>query len=233
MNPSRRSKIIDMNSIITRALLSLLITLGGVALFYLLNRTKPKKPLFQFDATEWQAKRAERKARLESRSILTRAETEELRIIQSVDDHDEAIRNGYRMDIISVTSPKIKEKQQKRHEELVKRNPLFKNAPPAPPFLYRSPNVQRIELESRSRAAADVGTAFVFYNTGSNYDSDVQASYVMVRTPERWTAFDVIYQRDEDLLSIIQQHCNATTLIQPPKGPIVERVWKPISKTWA
>ena len=224
-----------MNHIITRALLSLLIALGGVALFYLLNRTKPKKPLFQFDATEWQAKRAERKARLESRSILTRAETEELRIIQSIDDHDEAIRNGYRMEIISITSPKIKEKQQARHEEFVKRNPMFKDAPLAPPFLYRSPNVQRIELEARARAAADLGTAFVFYNTGSNYDSDIYATYIMVRTdtPERWTAFDITYTTDEDLLSIIRQHYNATTLIMAPQGPIVERVWKPISKTWA
>jgi len=135
LNPSRRSKIIAMNPI-TRALLSLLLLLGGAALFYLLNRSKPKRLLFQ----------AERKARLEARSILTRAETEELRIIQSINEHDEVIQNGYRMDIISITTPKIKEKQQARHVEFVKKNPMFKDAPSAPPFLYRSPSVHRVEL---------------------------------------------------------------------------------------
>jgi hypothetical protein len=124
LNPSRRSKIIAMNPI-TRALLSLLLLLGGAALFYLLNRSKPKRLLFQ----------AERKARLEARSILTRAETEELRIIQSINEHDEVIQNGYRMDIISITTPKIKEKQQARHVEFVKKNPMFKDAPPAPPLV--------------------------------------------------------------------------------------------------
>lgn len=245
-----------MNSIITRILLSLVAVFCVRAILYLLHRAsnsktnvakfntmskeEQKKKLEQFyanlnaSAAEYQAKRAERKVNLESRSVLTRSEREELRIIQSTDEHDEAIKNGYHIDIVSITSQKIKEKQQARHEELVKKNPIFKNAPPAPPFLYRTPNVNRIELEARSRAAANVGTAFVFYKADYNYGSEVKVSYVMVRAdiPERWVAFDVMYQHDEDLLSIIQQHYHALELIMPPEGSIVEKVWKPVSKKW-
>ena len=215
---------------IIRLLISFALVLLGAVFFYVVRRTNSTNLM----TTEWRVNRAERKARLEARSILTRAETEELRIIQSIDQHEETIANGYRPNIMSVTSPTIKDKQLARHAEFVKNNPMFKDSPPAPLFLYRSPNVHRVELEARSRAAADVGTAFVFYNTGSNYDSDVQATYIMVRTdtPERWTVLDIIHAPGEDLLSIAQSYCHATTLIHPPKGLIVGRVWKPFSKTW-
>ena len=137
-------------------------------------------------------------------------------------------------EMVAIASPLIQEEREKYRAEIEKQ---YGFCPPGPPLtLSRMPNMMRWELTARAAAAAETGSLFC-YLTYLNFPDETQAtSYVILRSdqPNRWKHFEITHRTTEDLSSIVQKYidgpCSDPILL--PQGPIVEYVWRPISKKW-
>lgn len=159
---------------------------------------------------------------------------EELLILRKQEIHRQILIAQPIPEMIAIASPIIQEEREKYRATIEKQ---YGFCPPGPPLtLSRTPNMMRWELMARAAAAAETGSLFC-YLTYLNFPDETQAtSYVIVRVdqPNRWKHFEITHRTTEDLSSIVQKYIDGPCgdLILPPKGPIVEFVWKPISKKW-
>ena len=230
-----------------RLLLTIILTVGGGLIFLLLRHRmdvfqhlhmKPKNEFLVITEEARQAyqkKRTARRSDLESRTR-TEEEEEELLIMCGEDAHDNALNQHLVPEMISIVSPLMKAKDDEYHASMVKK--LGENCPRmSAPCLTRTPNVRRWELSARPFAAAEIGALFCYLTVTNVFDDTQAVSYLLLRAdvPERWKHFEMTHGVEEDLTSVLSTHTGNTygELIMPPSGPIVEFVWKPISKVWA
>jgi hypothetical protein len=192
------------------------------------------------DHEAYQKKRAARRAALELRHNRTAEEEEELLIMYGQEAHDQALKMNIRPEIIDILSPMMKKKNKEYYKAATKKGGAkmkqLKNCPLPAPFLTRTPNVNRWQLLARCAAAAECGSLFCYVKNSNLYNETHAISYLLLRVdaPTRWIHFEITHCEEENLASIVRTYtdhaCNE--LIMPPPGPILEFVWKPISKKW-
>ena len=159
---------------------------------------------------------------------------EDLLILRKQEIHRQTLSAQPMPEMIAIASPIIQEERDK-HRAMMEKQYGF--CPPGPPLtLSRMPNMMRWEVTARAAAAAETGSLFCYLTHLNFPDETLATSYVIVRVdqPNRWKHFEIAHRTTENLSSIVQKHIDGPCgeLILPPKGPIVEFVWRPISKKW-
>jgi hypothetical protein len=163
-----------------------------------------------------------------------RVSEEDLLILRKQEIHRKTLSAQPMPEMVAIASPII---EAEREEYRAKIEKEYGFCPPGPPLtLSRMPNMMRWEVTARAAAAADIGSLFCYLTYNSFPDETLVTSYVILRAdqPNRWKHFEITHRTTENLSSIVQKHIDGPCgeLILPPKGPIVEFVWKPISKKW-
>jgi hypothetical protein len=215
-----------------------LVVFGGVVFFLLHHHTKPElKTLlknYAISAEEYQKKCDERRKELEENKARTTEEAEELLIMREQEIHKNAIRSEPIPEMVAIASPIIQAEREKYRAIIEKQYGFCPSG--APLTLSRTPNMMRWELMARVAAAADIGSLFCYLTYPSFPDETQATSYVILRAdqPNRWKHFEITHRTIENLSDIVQKHIGGpcSDLILPPTGPIVEFVWKPVSKQW-
>jgi len=159
---------------------------------------------------------------------------EDLLILRKKEIHRQTLSAQPIPEMIAIASPIIQEEREKFRAMMEKQ---YGFCPPGPPLtLSRMPNMMRWEVTARAAAAAETGSLFCYLTYLNFPDETLATSYVIVRAdqPNRWKHFEIAHRTTENLSSIVQKHIDGPCgeLILPPKGPIVEFVWRPISKKW-
>jgi hypothetical protein len=185
-------------------------------------------------AVDYQKTRVARRKKLESCANRTTEEEEELIILRELEIHQSILCSEPIPTMVSIVSPMMQAEKEKYRELMKKKYGIC--PPDGPNTLSRTPNMMRWELMARAAAAAEIGSLFCYLTNLSFPDETEAVSYVILRVnePSRWKHFEITHRVIEDLPTIVRQHIGGpcSDLILPPKGPIVEFIWKPISKVW-
>jgi hypothetical protein len=185
-------------------------------------------------AIEYLKRRAARRKKLESCANRTTDEEEELLILRELEIHENILCSESIPTMVSILSPMMQIEKEKYQAMMKKKYGI--SIPDGPNTLSRTPNMMRWELTARAAAAAEIGSLFCYLTNLSFPDETDAVSYVILRVdqPNRWKHFEITHRMIEDLPTIVRQHIGGpcSDLILPPKGSIVDSIWKPISNMW-
>jgi len=200
-----------------------------------IKRTEIKEALKnEAAAIEYQKNRVARRKKLESCANRTIEEEEEFMILRELEIHENILCSESIPTMVSILSPMMQTEKEKYQAMMKKKYGI--SIPDGPNTLSRTPNMMRWELMARAAAAAEIGSLFCYLTNLSFPDETEAVSYVILRAdqPNRWMHFEITHRDIEDLPTIVRQHIGGpcSDLILPPKGSIVDFIWKPISTMW-
>jgi hypothetical protein len=200
------------------------------------KKTEIKEAFKSYEAAaiEYQKNRVARRKKLESCTNRTIEEEEEFLILRELEIHENTLCSESIPTMVSIISPMMLIEKEKYQAMMKKKYGIC--IPDGPNTLSRTPNMMRWELMARAAAAAEMGSLFCYLTNLSFPDETEAVSYVILRAnqPNRWMHFEITHRVIEDLPTIVRQHISSpcSDLILPPKGSIVDFIWKPISKVW-